>query len=307
MKKTFNAVDFYTIIHTIQGNSSTALLPEDEIRGKSYVNKFYFEKGKAIYQLNPNKYENLIDNLSEYKQTLSKILKELYIEDFNVSRLDIAINTKTEFDNIYKIDNYLKELYAAHIGEDNNYFITGANFHKRNLKVSSRDYEFVIYNKKLESKGKDPANTRIEFRFKRLGVKKNVNTAVNDIIKIFDELPKHIEELNKIKVEQLYAKYLEEISPDYEGRITSLQIFVTKYADHIFNTDILKGLYSKLYSGECKNWLYRYRASGKTLTLYSKEDITSYIKLVKKSIKNYAKSTPKQSLSGNKNRDEKVA
>ncbi len=307
VNKNFNSIDFTTIIHTIQGNSNTAILSEDDIIKKSYVKSFKFSRGKAIYQLNPNKFENLIDNLTEYKQTLSKILDELYIQDFISSRIDVAINSTEEFDGLYKIDNYFKELYAVHIGEDNNYFTTGADFKKRSLKVSNKYKDLEIYDKKLESKGKDSANTRIEFRFKSLGKNKSVDTVINDIIKILDALPKHIEELNEIKVEQLYNQYLKETSLDYEGRITSLHMFVSKYADHIFNTDILKGLHNKFYSGECKNWLYRYRKSGKTLTLYSKQDIKTYIKSIKKSVKNYVNSAPKQSLSETKKQSKKVA
>jgi hypothetical protein len=65
--------------------------------------------------------------------------------------------------------------------------------------------------------------------------------------------------------------------------------------------DIMSGLYGKCYKGKCKNWLYRYRTSGKTLTLYTKGNLVSYLKLIKKAVNNYEKGNSFKSLFDIKN------
>lgn len=213
-----------------------------------------------MYTMNPNKYGSTICSLADFTQTMEHICDELEISDFNIVRLDVAINSPVPYERFYKINNYLKELYAAFLNENNSYLTMGADLKKRSLKVTNRDFELEIYDKDQESKGKDPAKTRIEFRYKRLHKNQTPKDVLKSVCKVLDALPNYISELNKKKIDQLYAEYLKENEKDYEGRVTSLPSFVSKYADFIYNTDIMNGLYSKCHTGKCKNWLYRYRA-----------------------------------------------
>lgn len=305
--KDFSNIEFNALIHTLQGSSTEAILSEDEIRAKPYVRRFKFSRGKAVYQINPNKYGLEIVSLADFKQIFSLILEELCITDYEIERLDIAINTAIPFDSLYKINNYLKELYAVHIRESNSYHTNGDDLRKRSLKVTNRDYELEIYDKYQESKGQDPAKTRIEFRFKRIRKDQTIDNVINTVYRDLDSLPSHIEELNHKKILQLYEAYKVEQSPDYEGRITNLPAFVAKYADFVYTMDILSGLHGKCYTGKVKNWLYRYRASGKTLTLYTKGDLVAYIKNIKSALKKYAKGHATPSLLHQKNDDGKAA
>ena len=294
--ETFSNIEFTALIHTLQGGSSSAALSEDDIRTKPYVKDFKFSGGKAVYTLNPNKYGCPIENLADFKMTLGFILEELYVTDYEIRRLDVAINTTTPFDQLYKINSYLKELYAEYIGSSNRYHTNGDDLKKRSLKVTSRSYELEIYNKELESKGQDPAKTRIEFRFRRIRNNQTVDQVIQEICSVLDRLPEYIIQLNSRKIEQFYAQYQKEQQPDYEGRVTNLPAFVAKYADFIYNRDILNGLHNRCHKGKTKNWLYRYRASGKTLTLYTKGDLTAYTKQLKTTLNQYVKGTATPSL-----------
>lgn len=286
--KDFSTTHFSAIIHTLYGKSSEALLSEADILKKPYMKWFHIAGGKAVYTMNPNKYGSTICSLADFTQTMEHICDELEISDFNIVRLDVAINSPVPYERFYKINNYLKELYAAFLNENNSYLTMGADLKKRSLKVTNRDFELEIYDKDQESKGKDPAKTRIEFRYKRLHKNQTPKDVLKSVCKVLDALPNYISELNKKKIDQLYAEYLKENEKNYEGRVTSLPSFVSKYADFIYNTDIMNGLYGKCHTGKCKNWLYRYRASGKTLTLYTKGDLVAYLKLIKTAVKNYA-------------------
>lgn len=192
-----NSIDFVAMIHTLQIVCDYALLPEEEINAKPYIKSFSISNGNAVYRINPNKYGTEIYSLAEFKQTLSLILDELYITDYYIRRLDFSINTIVTFDEIYKIACYFKELYAVHIREDNSFRTNGYDFKKRSLKVRGTNYELEIYDKNLESKGLDPFNTRIEFRFRRIRKNQSLDTIVNTIHYTLDSLTSHINELNE--------------------------------------------------------------------------------------------------------------
>ena len=286
-RNSFSDIKFAALIHTMEISSHEAILPESEIRAKPYIRGLRFSAGKAVYRINPNKYGVEITCLSDFKKVFSSILEELYISNYKIKRLDVSINTIIPFCELYKINSYVKELYAIHIKEDNSYHTNGDDFEKRSLKVTGANYELEIYDKEKESKGKDTFKTRIEFRYKRLRKNQNIDDVLKEILSILDILPSYISKLNQKKVAQLYDRHVTEQSPNYEGRTVNLIIFVSKYADFIYNIEIMKELYNRCCTGVFKNWLYRYRTNGKTLTLYTKKDIFTYIKQVKSSLKKY--------------------
>jgi uncharacterized protein YjgD (DUF1641 family) len=181
------------------------------------------------------------------------------------------------------------ELFAVRLGAKNSYRTIGDDLKKRSIKVIKRSYELVIYDKELESEGTSQWKTRIEFRFKRLGSRQTVEKAIKQVLEHIEAFPECIETLNEKKIKQLYDEYVVECAPEYEGRITSFAAFVSKYADHIYNMDILKGLHQKVLKGECRQWLYNYRQSGKTLTLFTKKDLLDYLRPIKAAVKSYIK------------------
>ncbi|MCC8015783.1 MAG: hypothetical protein LIO87_11435, partial [Eubacterium sp.] len=151
--------------------------------------------------------------------------------------------------------------------------------------------ELEIYNKAEESKGKNPVQTRIEFRLKRMRKNNNIDDAINAVICALESLPDCIGLLSSKKIEQLSNRYIYEQAADYEGRLTAFSSFVCKYADFIYNIDILKGLHNRFGTRSCKEWLYSYRKQGKTLTLYGKGDIIEYLTAITKSLQAYSKSS----------------
>jgi hypothetical protein len=295
-------IDFTVFIHTLEGVSDEALLSEEEIRAKPYYRNFSIKNGEAVYAVNPNKVYGDITSLTEFKSILAYILDDLLITNFKLRRLDFAINTGVSFDEIYKINCYLKELFAVRLGAKNSYRTIGDDLKKRSIKVSTRSHELEIYDKELESGGTSQWKTRIEFRFKRLGSRQTVEKAIKQVLEHIEALPSCIETLNEKKIKQLHDEYIVECAPEYEGRITSFAAFVSKYADHIYNMDILKGLHQKVLKGECRQWLYEYRQSDRTLTLFTKKDLLDYLRPIKAAVKDYIKCSgiPRLFCIGNK-------
>jgi galactokinase len=297
----FSDIDFTVFIHTLQGTSDEAQLSAEDIKAKPYYRDFKIKEDIAIYAVNPNKVRGEITSLADFKAMLDYILDDLYITNFKLDRLDLAINTVVCFDEIYKVNCYLAELFTVRIGAKNSYRVIGNDLKKRSIKVTSRSYDLEIYDKELQSKGINPWKTRIEFRFKRLGRRQTVEEAVHRVLEDLNALPKCVDALNEKKIKQLYDEYVKECAPDYEGRITSLPAFVSKYADHFYNMDILKGVHSQVLKGECKHWLSRYRSGGKTLTLFSKKNLRDYLKPITAAAKDYIKSSGIRLLFGGKN------
>ncbi|MCC8015784.1 MAG: hypothetical protein LIO87_11440, partial [Eubacterium sp.] len=131
MKKEKHHYNFFVHIHTMCIKSDIALLTEKEINQKRYMKRFSFAGGKAIYIINPNKYENGIMDVAGLKRVVGEITHDLVLTEYDIDRVDIAIDTNIPYEKLYKINSYLKELYAEHINQANSYYTNGADLTKR--------------------------------------------------------------------------------------------------------------------------------------------------------------------------------
>lgn len=117
---------------------------------------------------------------------------------------------------------------AFELGADNAYFTNGDDLKKRSTKFKKGNLEFECYDKNQESRSKDNASTRLEWRNTKFKIKDTPETRINDTIQLLDKLVNDLPYFNFMRLGVLYQRYLEECELSYEGRITSLQIFVTK-------------------------------------------------------------------------------
>ncbi len=298
---------FDVFIHTMQFTGSKSL-PDAEIRTKTGGGSYYVKNGQGRYiKANPNHCGIAIESLGDTETVLDNMLHDLQIEPetFLLERFDLAINTIVEFDNpiLYKLNLYLASLYATHVGSDNCYRVCGNDLLKRSIEVRKkrRSPQLSIYNKNVESKGRNPANTRIEWRFVNQTGKKTMRETILDFCGTLESVTKHIEKVNEQKVSHLIQEYerVKRIdNPD--GRINNFSTFVKCHSVDIFNRDILSEL-DKLYYKQPdnalrgRNWLRRYRKQGaSSLYLVSKGEIIAYIKTMKKAIKQHLETHDKE-------------
>lgn len=281
--------NFYAIIHTVQISVPIDKEKELPIPNAPYVNTHYEVRNRMYVVINPNKYKGEIYKLSEFNEVFSLILEELEITDYNINRIDVAFNTEIAFEECYKLNSYLNNLDATRTNAVNHYYTDDYKMNKRSIKICTKGYELEIYNKQLESNGRDKANTRIEFRFKNRR-KFTAENAIKTIKKILTDLPKYTDEMNENMTNALYERYLIETNDSNDGRITSFTEFVTRYYFMFFNTKILFSVYKKCLTGRDSSWFYKFTKSGHTLKLYSKSEMQAYINELKKALELFYKS-----------------
>lgn len=282
---------FYAIIHTIEirvpkGDSKLA----DELDGQEYIKSACYRKDNVWAIINPNNFPNkntgYISCLRELNKVFAAILERHGIKQYVIHRVDIAINTKWKYEDCYKLNCYLNNLDAVRAGIKNDYYTNDFKFEKRTVKNKKGGYEFEIYNKELESNGRNEAKTRLELRFTGYN-DLTFENAIDKAVDILNKLPKHIDKTSKQRIEELSKRYKAEIDSGY---VTNLTEFVVRYNEFIYSTKILNGLYNSCMSGTASGWLHKFKMSGHMIELYSKKDIKEYVTVLKNVLYQYCNS-----------------
>ena len=287
---TYNGYSFYAIIHTVQIRIPTGNVKlTDELEKKEYIKSVFYRNGAVWAIVNPNNYPNkdngYIRCLSNMKKAFDEIMKVHGIIEYSIYRVDVAINTGWEYSECYKLNCYLNNLDAIRSVVNNDYYTNDFNFDKRTVKNKKGGYEFEIYNKAIESNGRDESNTRLEFRFidyKNL----TFENAIERTIDILNKLPKYIDKTNSKRIKALNKRY--EIERE-KGIVINLTEFVARHNEFIYNTKILNGIYNYCMNGDISSWLYKYKKPGHTIELYNKSDLLAYLNVLKNALNEYYK------------------
>ena len=299
---------FQAFIHTLQIGTRYEVLPVEEAYQKNYiVKKPFFSSEHVHYVINPNNYgqPHIITNVTECINTISAIIDDLLLTDYDwrIERIDIALDTSSSYDELYKLNCYLKELFAIRIKCNNAYRIIGDDMKKRSTVVKCERYELEIYNKHLESSNYLLPQTRCEFRYKRLYRRKTnswqyiITHAFEETLEIIQQLPNYIAELDTIKANVLLEAFRRENDIRCEGRTLNISAFVTKYADFIYTRANIKAIYYNLSDGDFDSWLYRFRRNGNVFSIINKSTLKCYCRLIRASIVAYLNSTLKPLIS----------
>lgn len=279
---------FRVINHTLQLCSVSCELGLDVINSKGYIVRPTKHTARGfIFVLNANKFVGRdIDSLSVLLGVINDIKEELKITSWNLDRLDIAIDTIASFDELYKTNLMFAQLFCLYTNNNNDVVINSlSNNKKRAIVINHRKLELYIYDKLFESNGKHPYS-RCEFRFKLLDI-----TDISDVVKrleaILTALPRYIEALNKAKIDFLVSEWQIEADTTNSG-IKSFSEFVRRYDNHIFNREILQGLYIRVMKGDFKRWLYKFKKNN-DLEFIGNKDMLTYCKAMKQAVKEFAK------------------
>lgn len=100
---------YFAGIHTMQVRTSNNPEKRFEHQLKPYVKEYKTVNGVGVYQLNPNKYDEqgFLKSFSAFLETMKKIFEELELTDFIIERIDLSLNTVTEYDEIFKLNVFL--------------------------------------------------------------------------------------------------------------------------------------------------------------------------------------------------------
>lgn len=281
--------------HTLQMVSEECFYPFEDINQKSFMTKpvRHTQRG-IIYPINPNKYccwwkDRDIESAKELEIVLERIKEDLSLTSWKIDRQDIAVDTEKSYDELYKLNLMFAELFGLCKRKKNVADISNTyKLKKTGIVCTDKYYELCIYDKNEESNDKYPYS-RCEFRFKMLSDVRR-EKVYQTIYNTLSEIPEYIEELNKIKIEALYNKWLEETSKKCKNtQINSLPEFFRRYGNHIYTVDIARGLYNRIYKGNYNNWIKRYRQAGNKIEFYKTSNIVTYCNKIKKAVQRYEK------------------
>ncbi len=296
-------VQFSCFIHTLEIVVKKGLVPDEVLEHKPYISKRTLTRSKLTHiVLNPNKYHGneLILSFHQFIVVLTAIIEEIGLADHEwmFSRIDLAIHTTSDYDQLYKLSCYIKELFASEIRCKNSYRFIGDDLKKRSTKVQNDGNELEIYNKHLECGMTDLPQTRVEIRRKRLDRRKQkspehfTKTIMCEIIESINKLKLNITALDKIKCPVLTEGFQVESSIGREGRTKQLKDFVTKYADFIFTRISLYYLFCQIEEKNSienfNSWLFYYRKSG-VITMITEKEVKTYCDKLINAIRIYLK------------------
>ena len=143
----YNGNLFYAIIHTVEvcipaENASLA----DELDKQEYIKSAFYRNAHvwAIINLNnfPNKSKSHIMCLSMFNKVFNEVLEKHGIRQYIIHRVDVAINTKWEYEKCYKLNCYLNNIDAVRAAIKNDYYTNDFKFERRTVKNKRGGYEF---------------------------------------------------------------------------------------------------------------------------------------------------------------------
>lgn len=272
--------DIYAFIHTfeirVKQNKQTFKLMQKECKF-TYVKSIRGDETETILEINPNKFCGYkIKTRSEFNVVLKSILSELKITDYYISRIDVTLDSETEFEKCYKVNSFIIDLNSTRLNVDNTFSTTHKSGAKRQYLLKSSNYQHAFYDKKTESKGKDDACSRTEIRYIKdiNGGSITAERAIDETIRSLPKMLKSFNATTKEITDMLYDLYLKEIAIDSANSVSSFTEFVVKHEDMIKTKKILTSLYKKCLNGSCASWLNKYRKT-KSIELPLKSDIES--------------------------------
>lgn len=212
-----------------------------------------------------------------------------------IDRVDVATDTDTDYDILWKPMNYLKALCGFHWKKrDNAYRAIGDDLKKRSTLLRTDSQTLEIYNKRLESSDVLAPATRCEFRYTRINRHKErydvaaaVYKAIDDTIATLSKLPQYIPLLECCHTAELVKAYRAELDCYGDMRISSLRDFVVRYSDYIYSRKSLEALNQAGSPVDISNWLRRFRKNC-GLTFVHKSNITCLCRKMKCALQDFA-------------------
>lgn len=249
-------------------------------------NKIY-----EVFKVNLNKLDGyrLITGIEEYNKSFDIALDKIGVidkMDYELDRVDIAIDNDLDFNDNFKWFLFLFELVIFSNGKSDRWFTTNLKTLKSNtIILKDKTVEVCFYDKQCESDGNHPYKSRMEWRFKRAR-NKDFNVYLDKLISRIEDLENNIEHLEISMANRLIRLWNKECMG---GQIKNFSEFVRKYSNYFYTVGVLKMVYAATgLTGSYKNWLTKFRQRN-PLIFFSKSNVISYKKEMIRSIKKYKK------------------
>lgn len=297
-------VEFKAKVDTIQVTTAANNVKnmEEWYGGKSFVKentaKLTEKEGvkRITVVLHPSRMRARYDTSDEmyrysaYRKKKKQMFEELTViipSGVKLDRMDICLDTKKGFVEMYKLSNAITGLYALEKKADKVWKNVDYWSEKTNgFNVAKQCFGLTIYDKELESGGRHPYKTRVEFKFTKLGNVEEMKK-IDELISIFDRLADNLEMLESIKAEKLFTLYQEQLA---DGKIKNFTQFVAMNQDNILTSNMCKILYGKVgLKGSYTKWLSKYRQAN-SIEFITKTDIRNVMAAMKRAVKEFKKS-----------------
>lgn len=241
------------------------------------------------FNLNELHGNKLIIGLEEYIESFNLALDKIGVidkMDYELNRVDIAIDSDLEFKDNFKWFLFLFELVTYGNEKSDKWYTTNLNTLCNNtIILKDRTVEVCFYDKREESNDKHLYNSRMEWRFKRAG-NNDFNVYLDRLISRLYGLENNIEPLERNMANRLIRLWNKEYN---EGQIRNFSEFVRKYSNYFYTVGVLKMVYAVTgLKGSYKNWLIKFRQSN-PLKFYNKSNVKQYKKNIIRSVKKYKK------------------
>lgn len=258
-----------------------------QIQGISQIKSYADSNGEiwSILKVNPSTFCNFeLNNYNDILLVLNNLLNVLGVNEYQLTRVDFKLDTYEDtYEAMLKLNRLLISLLSVELGIDNRYhsvdFLTLDNL---TLRIQNEYFEVENYNKAIESKHKDKAQNRLEFRSKALLKKKqDIPMLIQDWIRKLDRLPQIYDELQDLCNCYLIRKWDSEYY-----KVKNYSEFVRKYQDSIYSSKQLIKLFKLLGFSNPKNTAYTFKSRNE-INYISKSDLVDYIKIIKGSLNKF--------------------
>ena len=298
-----NAKKCYCIIDTMQIRVNHKYFNDPYILEKENFEFIKFlrdevkeEETYKVLKVNLNKMNGYdkVNSIQEHYEKLEVVCRLLGIQSMEcieLNRIDIAIDCDLDFVENFK---FLYFIFDASVGEKQN----ADNWHntKKNKEKGTMDEAVIIlkdrtidvcfYDKSIESNGRHPYRSRLEWRFKRVSDTKYENHLDRLVEKLKDM------ENNTKYVEEVMTKILINRWNRDKIKYMSFSEFIRTNDNLCYTLNVVREVYKQSgLNGSFKNWYKTFNKSevNKLVKFYTKKDITEFKKEMIKSIKIYKK------------------
>ena len=282
-------------IHTVsvRSNYSEALQAMDNKIVKTHT-KLDSETGELRSHsiINPHYYNNEeIMSYSLYENTMSAIMKEAGVSDYEYDRIDIRLDRyEDDYLEYFKLNSLLINLFAMEYRFKNNEPTESAG-HRTRKKCSifarNRTMGIEYYDKNKESEGKYPCKARLEFRAMRLEGKTPLEV-VTLWFKRLDRVVRHYEKVQDSCNAELLKYYKDWVKSNCPKRKRNdmLLAFVRENKDCFYTAKQLENFCVMCGVRNPKSRAKNLKQSC-NIEFFSQKDINTYISNIKGFIRLY--------------------
>lgn len=276
-------------IHTVSIIFEGMIDAVEEGRIRDCIQSSYFKNtGKTSCKINVNRLYGDIYKYSEFRTALDTITASAGIKEFNISRVDVRLDSYNREDYIkyVKLNRMILSLLGTAYTTPSNYKSMDL-FTNQPLSLSVRNDYFQVeyYDKYHQSRGKDQAKSRLELRSlkKRFGIEELRNKFQEEWNRRWQKAEECFDEM-QMKYNQAMEQVYKQDQVTFPRKFTSVNNFLTQYQECIFTKKQMLDLLSRFTEvknpqNKEKNYRQKYK-----IKYYTFQDVAMTIQNIKETV-----------------------